>query len=334
MKFSAGYQYRTSGELFSEMIADYREHIAEVYFAFPNFASGRPDGAMNTPDAMEQLGYELEEIHRMNIKLNLLINGNCYGGEAISEKFYRQIAGVLEKLTRAGLAPEIVTVTTPFAAWAVRKLDPAIEIRASVNMRIDALNAIDYLAESFDSFYLRRDLQRDLETVAVFAEHCRKLNKKLCLLANSGCLHNCPYQTFHDNLVAHDSELRQQKNCAEFMPHLCWQRYGEGKNIADFLRSSWIRPEDVQKYAPYCHTMKLATRQHSHVRLVLAAYCSGSFDGNVLDLTEPCFSQAFAPQILDNRLLDGVELPGACGYHCEACRKCDAIIERAVRSLF
>ena len=105
--------------------------------------------------------------------------------------------------------------------------------------------------------------------------------------------------------------------------------------MADFLRSSWLRPEDIHKYEPYCHTMKLATRQHSHIRLVLAAYCSGRFDGNVLDLTEPCISQAFAPQILDNRLLDGVELPGSCcDRECGDCRKCEEILKKAVRSLF
>ena len=335
MKFSAGYQYKNSGELFCEIISDYREHIAEVYFAFPGFASGRPDGTLNKSDALEQLGYELSEIKAMNIKLNLLINGNCYGAEAVSEKFYSEIAAVLEKLDRAGMLPEIVTTTSPFAAYAIRRLAPDVDIRASVNMRIDSLKAIDYLAESFDSFYLRRDLQRDLATVARFADHCRKLDKKLCLLANSGCLYNCPYQTFHDNLVSHDSELRRQHNNREFIPHLCWQRYKDGKNMADFLRSSWLRPEDIHKYEPYCHTMKLATRQHSHTRLVLAAYCSGRFDGNVLDLTEPCISQAFAPQILDNRLLDGVELPGSCcNRECGDCRKCEEILKKAVRSLF
>lgn len=68
----------------------------------------------------------------------------------------------------------------------------------------------------------------------------------MCLLANSGCLRNCPYQTFHDNLVAHDAELREMRNCRDFIPHLCWERYSRGGNLEDFLRSSWIRPEDVK----------------------------------------------------------------------------------------
>ena len=45
-------------------------------------------------------------------------------------------------------------------------------------MRIDSTTALDYLLEKFDSFYLRRDLQRDLETVKRFAKWSEKHSKK------------------------------------------------------------------------------------------------------------------------------------------------------------
>ena len=334
MKFAAGFQYRNQGELFSDMLPDYRPQLAEVYFSYPGFASGRPEKNVCLSDAFEQLEYELHEIRSMGIKLDLLINGNCYGPGAVSERFYREIAQLMERLSSVSLLPEIVTTTSPFAAHAIRKLAPDMEIRASVNMRIDSTTALDYLLEKFDSFYLRRDLQRDLETVKRFAKWSEKHGKKMCLLANSGCLRNCPYQTFHDNLVAHDAELREMRNCRDFIPHLCWERYSQGGNLEDFLRASWIRPEDVKNYEPYCSVMKLATRQHANPRMILGAYCSGSFDGNLLDLTEPCYAEKFAPKILDNCSLDGMELPGSCGSNCTNCGKCREILEKSVKSLF
>ncbi|MBR7144359.1 MAG: hypothetical protein IKD10_05395 [Lentisphaeria bacterium] len=334
MQFAVGYQYRSSGELFTDMVSDYRENIKEVYFAPPGFASGRPDASQYSTQALEQLIYELKILRRMNIKLDLLLNGNCYGEHAVSHDFADRINNMLEWFKHEGLLPEVVTTTSPFAAHIIKNRYREIEIRASVNMRIDSLTALEYLADKFDSFYLRRDLQRDLETVKLFSEWSKTHGKKLCLLANSGCLRNCPYQTFHDNLVAHDSQLRKQKNVKEFMPHLCWERYNHCGNITDFIRSSWLRPEDVKRYEPYCSLMKLATRQHSNPRMVMAAYCSGNFSGNVLDLTEPCFAGAFAPQILDNKLLDNVELPGKCGSFCTECGKCDKIAAKALRSLF
>ncbi len=333
MRFAAGFQYRSQGELFSEMIADYRPCLDEIYFSYPGFASGRPNYGASIPDAVEQIEYELHTIRKMGLKLDLLLNGNCYGDWAISERFFNEIAQLLERLDSVSLLPEIVTTTSPFVAKTIRKLDSSMEIRASVNMRLDSLTALDYLLDTFDSFYLRRDLQRDMDEVRLFAEWSRKNGKKMCLLANSGCLRNCPYQTFHDNLVAHDQQLREIRNRRDFMPHLCWERYAKGNNLEDFLRSSWIRPEDVNRYEPYCSIMKLATRQHSNPRLILGAYCSGAFDGNVLDLTEPCYSEAFAPKILDNRSLDDVELPGKCAFNCTHCGKCSEILAKAVKEL-
>ncbi|MBR2358054.1 MAG: hypothetical protein IKA65_08535 [Lentisphaeria bacterium] len=333
MQFAAGYQYRSSGELFSEMVADYTSAIAEVYFAPPGFASGRPDAAQDKADALDQLIYELKALRSMNIKLDMLLNGNCYGDNAIAVAFRNRIVEMLEWFAAENLLPEVITTASPFVAHTIKKYFCNIEVRASVNMRIDSLTALEYLQEKFDSFYLRRDLQRDIPTVAMFARWSKLHGKKLCLLANSGCLRNCPYQTFHDNLVAHDRGLRRQENVQDFMPHLCWDRYHGGNNMEDFLRSNWIRPEDVKRYEPYCSLMKLATRQHSNPRLVFGAYCSGNFDGNVLDLTEPCFSGAFAPLILDNRMLDGVELPGKCATNCKHCGKCQEIIKKAAHSL-
>ena len=332
MKFAAGFQYINSGTLFCEIIADYQTHIGEVYFSFPGTASGRPDAG--TPEeCLDQLEYELTAIRKMGIELDLLFNGNCYGAYAVSEKFRDEITGILKYLDKKTLLPEIVTTTSPFAAAVIKRSFPGIEIRASVNMRIDSTTAMEYLSDKFDSFYVRRDLQRDLETVKEFHSWCRANGKKLGMLANSGCLRNCPYQTFHDNLVAHDAEIREVRNVRDIMPHLCWERYQKAENRSDFLRSSWIRPEDVQKYEPFIDVMKLATRQHISPRMIIGAYTAGRFEGNMYDLTEPCFSQRFAPEILDNRALDGVELPGKCASNCTHCGKCEEILARATLKL-
>ena len=329
MKFAAGYQPFLAGELFCEMLADYRETVGEVYFSIPGTPSGRTEPERD-PELMEQLFFELAEIRKLGIALDLLLNGNCYGGAAVSEHFARDITEKLDELASAGLLPEIVTTTSPFVAHAVRKNFPDIELRASVNMRLDSTLAMEYLADAFDSFYIRRDRQRDLGTLRQVSEWCRARGKKLGLLANSGCLRNCPYQTFHDNLVAHDSEVRNNVNASDFPPHLCWKRLQNRENLSDFLRASWIRPEDIPLYAPYVDVIKLATRRHASVRMVLAAYTSGSFDGNVLNLTEPCFAGLAAPYMLDNRRLTADDLPGACADDCRHCGKCERVLEKAL----
>ena len=325
MKFAAGYQCVAVGELFSDLIKDYLPAVGEVYFSYPGIASGRPESDC-LPDKIAQTEYELSVIRKMGVSLDLLINGNCYGRYAVSEKFERKILTTIDHLGKNDLMPEIVTTTTPFAAAAVKKFFPEIEVRASVNMRIDSTTAMGYLFDKFDSFYIRRDLQRDLPTVEYFSKWCHDHGKKLCMLANSGCLRNCPYQTFHDNIVSHDEEIREIRNVRDFLPHLCWERYQKPENVSDFLRSSWIRPEDVHRYEPFIDVMKLATRNTSGIRMILGAYTSGHFDGNLFDLTEPCFSSLFAPNILDNRLLDGVTLPGLCASNCTHCGHCENLL--------
>ena len=330
--FAVGYQPLFMGQLFCEMLEDYREQLSEVYFSIPGTPSGRPEPE-RTSDLMDQLGYELTEIRKLGLRLDLLLNGNCYGGRAVSKDFQHEILVLLDRFDKAGLLPDIVTTTSPFVASVVKKAYPGMELRASVNMRIDSTLAMEYLSDLFDSFYIRRDLQRDLPTLACFSKWCHDNGKKLGLLANSGCLRNCPYQTFHDNLVAHDAEVRQIENLHDFMPHLCWKRLKKRENLVEFLRASWIRPEDIGLYKPYVDVIKLATRRHDSPRMVIAAYTSGTFNGNVLNLTEPCFSGRFAPWILDNSLLTAEDLPGKCATNCSHCNKCEQVLEKALRKL-
>ena len=61
-----------------------------------------------------------------------------------------------------------------------------------------------------------------------------------------------------------------------------------------------IRPEDVRHYEGIVPMMKLATRTHSNPRLVLEAYTSGKFSGNLFDLTEPGHGIFYRGEILDN----------------------------------
>lgn len=336
MKFAIGYQQADGGAPFRDLVADYRDAVAEVYFPWPGLATGRAAlgrvrGAVDW-SAPHRLEADLRAIRGLGVRLDLLLNANCLGARAVSESLHNELLSVLDHLGGNGLLPEIITTASPFIAALVKREFPAIEVRASVNMRLDSTLAMDYLADVFDAFHIRRDLQRDLATVAQFHDWCRANGKTLCMLANSGCLRNCPHQTFHDNLVAHDAEIDEVKNVAGFQPHLCWKLFGRRERLVEFLRGSWIRPEDLHRYAPYFSVVKLATRQHSHPRMVIGAYAAGRFRGNLLDLMEPCFSPIFAPQAIDNARFpdDWFDIAGACATHCNHCGRCEAVLDQVL----
>ena len=337
MKFAIGYQAPAFGSSTSELVSLFRNHISEVYFAWPGMASGRPplaDEDYTGEELAEILIRELQAISKNGCSLDLLFNANCYGDDAISRAFEREIRDTIETLADNGVKPQTITTTSPFVAAVVKRDFPEIETRASVNMRIGTIQAMQYAADLFDSFYIQRDYQRDIEYVKTVSRWCRENGKKLCLLANSGCLRFCPGQSFHDNLIAHCAEIETKENMPDFNPHTCWRLYQKPENRAEILKSTWIRPEDICRYEGLVDVVKLATRQHSHPATVIGAYAAGKWDGDLLELLEPGFSPAFYPQYLDNSRLpaDFFEKTSHCTLGCTGCGYCEKVFVEALRS--
>jgi hypothetical protein len=61
---------------------------------------------------------------------------------------------------------------------------PDIEVKASVNMGIGSIQAMEYVSDYFDSFYLKRELNRYLDEIKPLRKWCNN-NNKLYMLANS-----------------------------------------------------------------------------------------------------------------------------------------------------
>lgn len=338
MQFAIGYQQPDNGEAFSDMVTDYRAAVSEVYFPWVGTPSGRPmlghSGDLDSDAISRELEDELQVLRRLGVKLDLLLNGNCYGGRAVSRELEDEVTGIIEHLGKLDLLPEIVTTASPAVAHMLKKHFSEIEVRASVNMRIGTTAAMGYVADLFDSFYLQRDRQRNRAYVAQVHDWCRANGKKLCLLANSGCLRFCPGQTFHDNLIAHSVEAERMENLSDWNPHVCWNLYRKPENYVEFLKSTWIRPEDLSLYEGIVDTVKLATRQHAHPRMVIGAYADRHFAGNLLELTEPGFAPAFAPNFIDNTAfpLDWAERTGNCSSDCDRCSYCDSALKTVLKS--
>ena len=338
MNFAVGYKHISEGEPFSASVLDVPE-VREVYFPWVEEPSGRPKVGYGEGDDAETvcdvLHDELVALKRGGKRLDLLLNANCYGAEAMSKRLEAHVIDILATLVSWGTKPEVVTTASPFVARTLKKVFPEIEIRASVNMRLMTVQAMAYLAPWFDSYYLGRDVQRNLETVKRAADWCHAHGKKIGILANSGCLRNCPWQTYHDNLIAHSDEAMKVENVKGWSPHLCWTLYKDPKNFAEILKATWIRPEDLHHYEGLVDVVKLATRQHANPDMVIGAYERGSFEGNLLDLFEPGFSPAFYPRFIDNTAFppDWFERTGSCSRECEDCGYCEMCLKNVLKSL-
>ncbi|MBQ0006280.1 MAG: hypothetical protein KBS57_02615 [Alistipes sp.] len=339
MLLAVGYQHRSEGERFSSLVLSYPE-VGEVYFPWVEEPSGRPALGYNEGDEVdvvrEVLREELKAVRSGGRSLDLILNANCYGEAAMSRELERRVISIVEELDSWGCRPDIITAASPFVAHCAKRHFPEIETRASVNMKLTTIQAMNYLTPWFDSFYIGRDVQRNLDTLKAFSGWARDNGRKLGLLANSGCLRNCPWQTYHDNLIAHSSAALNHQPADDFNPHLCWTMYADRANLPEILKATWIRPEDLDEYAPYVDVVKLATRQHSMPRLVVDAYVSRSYDGNLLDLFEPGYTPAFVGHgiMLENSRFpsDWASKSGHCLRECTGCGYCGKVFDMIART--
>ena len=333
MKFAVGFQlYENGEEPFSNIVAAYREHIGEVFFAWQDIATCRSAVATRHGytdwTAQSRTEEELRAIHAMGVRLDLLFNANCYGEYAISQKLENTVMSVIEHLQEAVGGVEIITTTSLAVAHAVKKHFPLIEVRASVNMRIGSVKGMEYVKDLFDSFHVQREYNRDLAHLQMLKEWAENAGKKLILLANSGCFVNCSGQIFHDNLVAHESEMCEMQNMKDFTPYVCWRALKSPENWHMLLENTWIRPEDLHHYEGLFDTVKLATRMHTLPGMVIDAYVRRSYYGNLLDLFEPGFGRALAPYIIDNHSFpeNWFTKVTSCDKICHRCGYCKEVL--------
>lgn len=335
-RFALGYQLPNELDCTYDLVCEYRGQVGEVYCALAGEPSGRSalgDGdGWNPAEARAMQLEELAAIAQQGVDITLLLNAACYGAEAASKKLADSARCQVEELGAACGRLTAVTTTSPFIAQQLKLANVPLEIRASVNMRLGTVKAMSYLADSFDGFYLWRELNRSPRRIRPIRDWCDAHGKKLHMLANSGCLRDCAFQSFHDNIVAHERDLRQQDNVPQKYPAPCWDFLAHRENWPCILQNTWVRPEDLHHVAPFFDSIKLATRMHNNPRMVVGAYTRGSFRGNLLDLMEPGYGYLLRGYVLDNSRFpeDWFERTAECTHDCHLCAYCREVFEQVL----
>lgn len=303
MKFSVGYQLFEDESFINEIIK-YKENIAEVYFSWGDFPNGRNNQLKRSDmlpfEAGEKQRADLKKLSEAGIFVNLLFNATCYGKSSQSKAFFEKVGDTVHYISHSYLLNGITT-TSPLIARFIKENFEKLDVRASVNMSVGSVEGFEYISDYFDSFYLKRELNRDFHKITEIKNWCDANGKKLYALANSGCLNHCSAHTFHDNLVSHEAEIAEMDNgynfsgvCRDFLKK-------EGNIYRIFDVSSFIRPEDTALYEGIFPSLKLATRVHSDPFSVLKAYIGDQkYSHNILSLLEPNHASTLYPFIVDN----------------------------------
>lgn len=299
MKYSVGLQVGNR-EFISQIIKN-ASCIYEVYFSWGDIPNGR-----NTLDKFDDRTlWEMQNILNDNLKcisnsgiaLNLLLNANCYGADSLSRDFFNKIGNVIGYI-KENFGLQSVTTTSPLIAKFIKNNFTDIKVRASVNMEIGTIQGMKYISDYFDGYYMKREYNRDFDKIKELKKWCDNNEKQLFMLANSGCLNFCSAHNFHDNIVAHESEILKRDNAYVF-GGICNEYLKKEENYLNLYENmNFVRPEDIENYEDYFEAIKLATRVHSNPSMVLSSYINAKYSGDILRLLEPAHS--IYPYVLEN----------------------------------
>lgn len=322
---------QNSPKSFRSLMKLYADRLLEVYFSWPTINNAH--GWRYQMREKERLFADLKYCKEHGMLLDLLCNATCYAEKSFTREQRMEMIECVKELEGEGLRPDIVTTTSPYIAKVFKSFLPGIEVRASVNMRLRSTIAFEYLEELFDSYYICRDAQRDMPTILMFEKWCKEHDKKLCMLANSGCLRNCSFQVFHETLISHGFQEKQKEMYAQNFALACNKAY-QKKQYVEIMRGSWIRPEDIHLWEPHVSTIKLATRDVAHPDLIMKSYLEESWDGNLLHILDPAYAVHFRPYIINNKKFPAdwatSGIGGKCADNCQECGKCDEVLKQVL----
>lgn len=317
---------------FVETCRKHLPRIKEIFFAWPGVVASRPIGDWDDK-RREQIISDLKWARENGIELDTIFNSSCYGDISMTETLANHVIDVLHQMDREGLFPEHLTTTSPFIATVVKRKFPSVKIRFSINMDISSQIALKYVDDLCDEFYAGRNAHRSLDYVKKMGEWAKEHGKMMGIQVNPGCLRNCPFHHFHNNLHGHNrmgqSEAAEKYNFTNF---LCKTVYARGEH-EEFLRAIWIRPEDLPLYEMHVGVVKLATRRHPCPEKIIAAYADYSHDGDMAEIVDPCYK---FPGIFDNKSFDKTPLwpqvrdcPDA--DNCKNCGKCTELLKQVFK---
>jgi collagenase-like PrtC family protease len=221
------------------------------------------------------------------IGFNYLLNPACMDNREYTRQGQRELEGLLEYIENVGVSA--VTISLPFLLPIIKKRHPRLKVRVGVYARVDSLAKASFWEEGgADCITLESlSVNRDFELLLALR---KALTIDLQLIVNANCQLFCPLSGQHMVNLSHAS----QKGHASrgFMLDWCVMKcsYDKLKDPEKYLRSEFIRPEDMGMYIDMGYdSFKVLERGAPTPVLVkrVKAYTEGRYEGNLLDLIQP-----------------------------------------------
>jgi len=312
----------------SAFILDYchrhNNQIHEVYGAEGIFATGRFTNNVDN----KIIANLIPRLKDLDVEFNYLVN-------SISVKNYiahdDKLLKHLEKLKHVGL--NNVTVSHPFMLKPIKELGFKVSTSLVQNIKtIEDKNWAEYFG--YSRIICSDDLNRrisDLKKLILRA------NVPVEIVVNNMCLPSCPVRHSHYGFEAYIAECGKSEkfNTVKKVLVICRKMWGDNPTI--FLKSSWIRPEDIKRFIDIgVKYMKIAGRDRSSesLRQTFDIYLSGEYQGFVFDYLLPGKDPLtkYGLHNIENKKLNKYfdyifSFDNGCSGDCDFCNFCDKYLE-------
>lgn len=261
--------------------------VYEVYGKLKEdiLGGGRPDNTLSDI-SKELLERHVKKVRDAGIKFNYLLNGSCLSNHEQDEEWQKEFRKFLDYLQSIGV--NALTITNPFILKLVKKYYDCFTVRISTFACIDTYEKAKYW-EDMGADYLCVDftrVNRDFKMLKYMVDNLK--HAKIEVLCTNSCLKNCPYINTHTTALAHASNhFDNGKKYVDWCLLTCQKH--ELENNYEYIKSPWIRPEDVKYYEEIgIEHFKLTERGFPTDELVkrTKAYVERTYDGNLIDLIQ------------------------------------------------
>ncbi len=239
------------------------------------------------PVSRKRLAGHVRDARRAGIGFNYLLNAACLGNREITRKGQSEIEELCSWLVETGVAS--VTVSSPLLLRLVKERFPSLKVRISVFGGVDRVRKAQMWEEMGADCIVLDSLLVNREFAAL--ESIRKnVRCDLELLVNNSCLSGCAFSPAHMNALAHAGQEWHENG--GFFIDWCLLRCTEMKlrDPVNYLRSEWIRPEDLRLYEGMGYDLFKVAERDLPTPVMAArvkAYAARRYDGNLLDLVQP-----------------------------------------------
>ena len=270
-------------------------NIREVYgkLALDDVGGGRAASSLAFV-TKRTAGQHIKKLKSNGLKFNYLLNALCIDNIEFTREGQNRLRRLMDWLLSMDI--DSVTIANPYLAMWVRKNYPVFSVSASANANIDSISKAKFWEGlgvgkiTFPGIRANRDFD--------FIRKLRKTIKcKIQLIANNGCMLNCPDYINHVLMNSHASQAWHKRKGYIFDYHIIMCRLRRLEDPLHFIRSDWIRPEDVSFYEELgVDSIKLVDRRFStkNLLMITQAYLTRSYSGNLLDLFPTFLGKSFS----------------------------------------